>query len=383
MSKKSGEPEKEQVEPSEPVKPTVSQSFDISERLGSIQGLLEGLVSRTRRSESTILESVDQVSGSVHSLNITSMAAKNKLTFSGRQNESAADFIKEIKYLKMANGWNLEKTVGNVLVSLKSDAKKWFERLGAEHFYAEGGTAIDFDIFETKFLERFKDDLSTSDLISDVLSMSQSRGQCVDDYLALVFKKLAKLTELTEEVKVGLVINGFLPTIRQNLVLKDIKTLSDLELWSRRLERVHMVQKSDIHTVEGTDVDVVTSDNVPATSGGAKSNYHVPPVPAANKKYLARPQQVAVSQRGQFKQYTPHQGMRGAATSSGRQPGPCWSCGGPHLKSQCRAQRSGGRYVAMPNAPANSYRGRGNVQARPWNPSRGGFRGRGRGGHLN
>ena len=43
-------------------------------------------------------------------------------------------------------------------------------------------------------------------------------------------------------------LNGFLPSLKNQLVLKEIKT-ADLELWAKRVEKLNYVQKS-VSTVE-------------------------------------------------------------------------------------------------------------------------------------
>lgn len=340
----------------QPVRLTESQEFAFSERLGSIQGLLEGLVTRSNRSEETVVTSVDQVVTSLSALSGSSMAAKNKLTFSGRQTESAEDFIKELKYLQLANGWSDGKMLGNALVSLQGDAKKWFQRQGEVAFIPAGGTAMIFTEFETKFLERFKEDLNESDIISDILSMRQTRGQSVDDYLTAVFKKLAKLSDISEEVKVGLVVNGFLPGIKDNLKLKEIKTLCDLELWSRRMEKLSFVQKSSVHSIDEAEIDAISDESQTAPRKSShKTNQYVPPARTVNRRYQT-PSSSHFSDRrnGGTKFNRGHGG--GSPQYPTKKQGPCWTCGGPHLQRMCQARSDirPGR-----NSSFQAYRGMG------------------------
>jgi hypothetical protein len=86
----------------------------------------------------------------------------------------------------------------------------------------------------------------------EVLSKKQIRGQSVN-----INPKLIKVKNLTEEMRVSVAINGFLPPIQDQLKLKDMKTMKDLELWSRRIEKMSFIKKCST----SPSVNVVDGDS--------------------------------------------------------------------------------------------------------------------------
>ena len=231
MSKTSGKPEQKESE-LEATKCEGERGYSIITKLGSIEGLLDSLLTKSRQNYTESCQKFDETIDTIKRIEIPTMAAKNNLEFKGRGNESAQELIDQLKVLKLANGWDDKKMVGQALATMKDEAKAWYEQVGINAFCAEGSNDPTFAIFETKFLDKFKADINQSDLLYDMLNCKQTRGQSVDEYLPTLCTTLTKLKDVKEEVKCGMIINGFVPYIRDNLKLKEVRTMKDLELWA-------------------------------------------------------------------------------------------------------------------------------------------------------
>lgn len=350
-----------------PAQPTVSRQFDISTALGKIEGLISGLADKTVAFRDTTLACIHCIPD-----NIAIMSAKNKLTYRGSSDDDPEEFIKGLKYLQMANGWNDSKLLGNALFSLKDHARHWYETQ-PENSFADADDANHipkFKNFETKFLAKFKKDETQSDVMCEVLNSKQQRGQSVTDYLSVVLPLLARITGINDEFKCGIVLNGLLPSLKSQLVLKEVKTLADLELWAKRVEKLtHVHKTSSVSTVdEETEEEVA----VLSESQGARPKYHVQPVQGvkSNQNYNtqkgnSRPGQNYQNRNNGYRQTSfqgqnpgyrqnNYQGQASKSQSVGNfshrfsqpksTPGPCFTCGGPHLKRSCPTTKYGARY---------------------------------------
>ncbi len=331
-----------------------ARSFDLLESLGKIEGLLSGLVDKTTAYHTTTLHNIDCIPGQT-----PIMSAKNKLVFRGSSDDDAEEFIKKLKYLQMANGWDDKKMFGNALFSLADHARHWYEREPLESFCDEGQTTPKFKHFEKVFLAKFKKDETQSDVMCEVLNAKQQRGQSVTDYLSVVLPLLARLEEIGDEFKCGIVLNGFLPSLKNQLVLKEIKTLADLELWAKRIEKLNYVQKS-VSTVESesTEEEVATV-NSSHPNQGARPKIHVPPVSGARSKYQGNynnnnrgNNRSGQFQRNNFSRNKYQQNrntqavgnfMHRPSQASGPNVGPCFTCGGPHFRRSCPQTNPGYR----------------------------------------
>ena len=298
-----------------PVKPK-DRSFHFVEKIARLEGTVETLLDRIK-----FLEEKECNSETVHSI---TMAAKNKLSFSGRIGEDVDDLITQLKYLKLANNWKDEQLYGQCLVTFRGDCLRWFQGQDEETQFYENGKPS-FVKLSAALKARFKKDLTEGDILYKIFDLKQKRGESVDDYMSKMFKEFAELKDVKDEVKVSLLINGFLPTIRDQLKLKSDLKLSDVELWARRVQDMSFVKSS------GSTVNVVEESDC-----GAQVNAQV--------------------------------NAPGVNTSS---KGPCFVCGGPHLKRECPNNYS------KRNRPPRSGRGhRGNrfyqnESTRPpqWSPS--------------
>ena len=340
------------------------RGFEIITKLGSIEGLLEGLLTRTKENRQETSEQHITTLDKIKNLTIPTMAAKNNLSFSGRGNESATELIKQLKTLQLANGWDDSRMVGQCLATLKDEARAWYEEIGLEAFCDVDTTTPKFKNFEEKFLEKFKEDISQSDLLYELLNCKQERGQSVDEYLSSLCSTLSKLKDLSEEVKCGMVINGFVPYIRDNLKLKEIKTMKDLEKWSRRLQKLTHIQKASVCTLDDEQAKVETVD-----SQEEEVVIHKQPVRAPQT--ASQTKEGKKSQGFQRRENRPRQwgqGGRGqpGGNRQGRQAGACFGCGSrSHYVADCPQRQ--GQYNSYRQGQYNSRYGRqNNRQGQPF-----------------
>ena len=247
------------------------REFQLVEQLAKIEGLVGGLIesnrTNTQNTEQRFVETIEIIK----SVEYPIMAAKNNLEFHGRGNESATELIKALEKLTLANGWDEKKAVGQALATLQSEAKTWAHNLGVAAFKTEG-REFKFEVFKTKFLAKFPSDINQSDLLYDVLALKQTRGESVDEYLTKVSEYLKKMVGVSEEVQCGMVVNGFLPFIRDNLKLKEVKTMADVYIWSRRLEKMGGVPKTTAVAAVEDLVEVDTLYTPPVKSPMTQNN---------------------------------------------------------------------------------------------------------------
>ena len=330
----------------ERAKKSESRKFDLAASLGRVEGLLDALQTRTREQQVLLntlqTGSRDQHHETIHLLeNVpppSTMSAKNTLTFSGSVDESVSDLINDLEMLKIANNWTDNQLFGQAVCTLKGDAKRWFRQQDIATFtptVAEAGNNVTkFNKLSDALKQKFAPDRQSGDIVFDVIDLKQKPGQSVDDYIAQVQRKFDLAPEdLSESLRVSLLISGFLPEIQDALQMRDITSVSEVQKYARRFEKLHCVQKhKSMFSVE-------TEACMPSVNAA-----HMEPI--IHKPPVRGPQ-------------TSHRDVR--------QKSGCWTCGGPHLQRDCRA-----------------YEGNRGPQARPWRGHarfRGRGRGRGRGGY--
>jgi len=371
-----------------PEQQTEARTFELITKLATLEGKVDNIIANSLTYKTELLRGIDNSILSINNIDIPTMSAKNNLKFSGRADESAEDLIKKIELLKLANGWTDSKTLGNALVTLENEAKLWYEQQDDDFFSPARANADDpipdptFAIFKTKFLEKYKEDKSPGDLMFEVLSKKQIRGQSVDDYISAINPKLTKVKNLTEEMRVSLAINGFLPMIQDQLKLKELKTMKDLELWARRIEKMSFIQKSTL----SPSVDAIeTENNLP-------DNYEVDAFYTNNARGRGTNRGGNLQKRGRgrgFKRQSPNAGV-GNFRGNMRRPISCFGCGGNHRVAECpnTCWNCGGQHFKRdcPNlyeaksSVTFTGRGRGNAWSnRGNNVNRGAYRGVDRG----
>ena len=277
-----------------PQKP-IDRSYNFIEKIGTLDGQIDVL---NRKIE--ILQS-NQASSN------TTMSAKNNLSFSGRVDEDVDELITKLKFLKIANNWSDQQLYGQTLVTFKNDAFRWYQAADKTQF--ETAAKIpSFDLLVAKLKERFQKDETEGDVLYKIFEFKQKRGQGVNEYMSEMFEHFNKIPNVKEEMKVTLLINGFIPSIRDQLKLKvdKLTTISNVELWARRIEPMTLVKSS--------------------------GQQYTPPSESVNATNKS-------------------QSYEGAHNNIS-----CYICNGPHLKRNC-PQRDSYRPPRYFRGRSNQYRG--------------------------
>ena len=323
-----------------PVKPR-DRSFNFAEKIGKLEGTVEGLQSRF-----DILALGDRSSADTMS--------KNKLSFSGRAAENVEDLIVQLKFLKLANNWSTDQLFGNTLVTFKGDALSWYKSSDQSTFLKDGKP--DFDLLVTALKDRFKSHQTQGDILYAIFDNKQKIGEPVAEYVSRMLPMFAKVTDIAEEVKVSLLVNGFVSAVGDQLKLRsDLTDVAQVELWARKLEAMTFVKASN-----------TSFPNVGSVSYAEDVNY---------AGASARPQQGPCFRCGGGHLQRDCVDVNYAGAVARPQQGPCFRCGGGHLKRDCvynfsntqrrpsargrgsrynfRAQYSA--YVPRPAAPVGRY----------------------------
>lgn len=303
--------------------PMSSRKFKLVEKLGEIEGQLE-LLQRNYKAISTSVKpfqsELSNVVAAIDSKTLSmATSSKNKLTYHGRPDENIDELLDQLDFLKIANNYTESQLFGNALLTLKSDALRWYKQqikddpkkftktVKVKEVETEIG---DFDKLAKALKERFQADVTSTDLFVQVFDEKMKRGESVDAYCTRSLDTMSKMSDISESIKAGMLINGMVPSIRDQLKLKDdLGTCEKVLKYARRIEKLSFVQKSPSFSVASNEVEV-------------NSQSSFVNVPKSGPQYRR---------------------------------GPCYVCQGPHLKREC---------------PMNF----GNAQ--------GNFRGRGRGSNL-
>ena len=283
--------------------PMSSRSFKVVEKLGEIEAhlsLLQKNYSTISNSVQSIKPELVTVSEAVSVIEPKTMAsAKNKLTFHGRQDENVDDLLDQLQFLKIANNYNDTQLFGNALLTLKSDALRWYKgeiakdpkkfvkTVKVKEVETEVG---DYSKLEKALKERFAADVTSTDLFVQVFDQKMKRGESVDAYCSRALAIMDKMSNIDDSVKVGLLVNGMIPTIKDQLNLRtDCTTIENVLKYARRLEKMSFVQKSGSFPVLAGEMEVNASTDTQVKNAGP-----------------------------QYRR------------------GPCFICQGPHLKRECR-----------------------------------------------
>ncbi len=293
---------------------TESRQFDILSELGSIKGLISSILKRSKENTESVYRSSDEIISVLHELPVqTTMASSIDVTYSGRSDENIDEVIKKLGYMKLANKWTDDQVVGHLLCSLRNDALSFFESQDIDTFKEGEGANRKFslNVFATKIKAAFPTDVSSADLMLDVLNCKQSKGQTVDDFLNVILPKINLLKDVNDDLKNSILINNFLPVISDYLKLQGdkVKTQADIIMWSRKIQKMSFTKKAQSNVVLSVDETEVLSSTM-SQSGAANA---------------------ATINKGQTK-------------SSGVK---CFKCRGPHFARDCQKTkyRQGNQYA--------------------------------------
>ena len=212
---------------------TFSRQFEVAEELGTLRGLVEVLTDRVNSL------SVDT---KPNAINMAS-TAKNKLTFSGRPDEDIDELITRIEFMTLANNWNNEQLFGQILCTLRENALRWYSSKNVDDFKSDDKN--DPAKLKAALKERFKSVLTQGDIMQKAFEEKQKPGESVDVYISKMLPRLAKLDNLSEDYKVSMLINGFLPVVSDQLKLRsDLTSIEAVEKWAKKVESLNFVKKS-------------------------------------------------------------------------------------------------------------------------------------------
>ncbi len=229
---------------------TVSRSFDVATEIGEIKGqigTLETLLDQTRQTVATL------------DIPTPTMTTKHLVSFSGKSGERVTAFLSKMQNLQTANKWSAEQTVANTILSLRNEAEVWFDE---ELDKVKTDNKFDFAKLSTELKARFESAFSESDVLSEVLSLKQRPGESVESFLGRIMPKLS-LLKMDEALKCGLLSRNFTSKISQELELRGLKQISEVELYAMKLERLYMTHKTSVASVEEEEVAVLRPKQLP------------------------------------------------------------------------------------------------------------------------
>ena len=88
-----------------------SREFLISQEIGELKGLVSSLQDKVTDLEGNKTDILNFDTKPV----IMASTAKNKLTFSGRENEDIEEVLTRIEFMTVANSWNDQQKFGQIL----------------------------------------------------------------------------------------------------------------------------------------------------------------------------------------------------------------------------------------------------------------------------
>ena len=78
-----------------------------------------------------------------------------------------------------------------------------------------------------------------------VFEEKMKRGESIDSYCTRSLAIMCKMDEIDEKIKVGMLINGMIPVIRDQIKIKgDLDTIEEVTKFARKMEKLACVQKS-------------------------------------------------------------------------------------------------------------------------------------------
>ena len=222
--------------------PSVSRQFDIAQKLGELEGSIQHLgenLAATTGSLSDrfekLLVNTFQPEGGVPCFQSVTMTTKNKITFSGKATECVDNFCDQLGYLSIANKYTDEQKYAQTLLSLKGPALQWFKGQDETTFKGADGK-LSPKLLHVALKARFKPDKRPGDLMMKIMDDKMRPTETVDQYLDRILP-LFEWLDMDESLQAGLLQNGFLPYIRNELKIKgDLNTIAEVERFARRVQ---------------------------------------------------------------------------------------------------------------------------------------------------
>lgn len=138
--------------------------------------------------------------------------------FSGSPKEDAERWYRRFEDYAQFKGLNTAKKLAAFALLLKGPAADWF--------YA-GHENQDLDQLKTDFLKRFQTSKPQWTRVAEIFRQDQRMEQSVLEYITQM-QKLAARVSLPEEHLFHAITRGLIPSIREHMLLKEVKNLQEL-----------------------------------------------------------------------------------------------------------------------------------------------------------
>lgn len=255
-------------------------------------------------------------------------------TFDGSDDNAAYEFLIDLEHYAKAHKLKDEDVVLGFPTLLRGNAKRWFIHSDIDKTNLKRIT----DAFKTRFLNPSKCSTAT------LFQQKQRVGENVQDYITSMRATAARLGTPDRQV-LEAIMNGFLPEIREKVIMKDPRTLEDLESAAVLSETARSNpafrsdssttctagnSKSELQTLVQAMSELIKTQNYSIqaiqSQGGRsfnQNNFQNSTIPSQNSKFVRRNQNY--QKQNSFNPSKPHANYQ------------CYSCNKPgHFRSACR-----------------------------------------------
>lgn len=255
-------------------------------------------------------------------------------TFDGSDDNASYEFLIDLEHYAKAHKLKDEDVVLGFPTLLGGNAKRWFIHSDIDKTNLKRIT----DAFKTRFLNPSKCSTAT------LFQQKQRVGENVQDYITSMRATAARLGTPDRQV-LEAIMNGFLPEIREKVIMRDPRTLEDLETAAVLSETARSNpafrsdssttctsgnSKSELQTLVQAMSELIKTQNYSIqaiqSQGGRnfnQNNFQNSTIPSQKSKFVRRNQNY--QKQNSFNPSKPHANYQ------------CYSCNKPgHLRSTCR-----------------------------------------------
>jgi len=291
--------------------------------------------------------------------------------FEGNLEDDIQEHVEMFEKLCTLNRWDDRTKKNNFIKTFKKNALEYMMTK-----VIQADEVISWEDMKNKIIRKYKKDEDSWELV--ISQTSQKDNEDPQNYATKIERLCKKMNpNMSEKAIVSKIIKGVLPSIRKELLHRNIKTMDDLEDNLEQI-RANKIRYKD----EGVDI---LNELVKLRTDLLEKKEIVSPMPSQKKEEpnsyaqaISRPPSTrGYSNRGKYqggsrRPYMP----RFQNQIFTQQRGPCYFCGGPnHHAAVCRKKRSAfcttcgkqGHYVdtcwytigLQQGVPTSPYRGQG------------------------